>query len=74
MRLCIVNKEEFALYLTTVPEYVNMSRVTSRIRMEAMFGINNVVRNVNILIFRIYYKFHASGSNDLSVAFKKLRV
>jgi hypothetical protein len=46
VRLYVVHTEYFAVYLITVPEYVNMSLVTGRIRVEAMFVIINCVRNV----------------------------
>jgi len=37
MRPYVVHKDDFALYVITVPEYVNMSRGTSRCHKEAMF-------------------------------------
>ena len=46
MRLYVVHTDKLTLYLITVPVYVNMSRVTARFHMEAMFVIMCFVRNV----------------------------
>ena len=46
MRLYVVRTEDFALYLITDPEYVNMSRGNTRFHVEAMFVIIKFVRNM----------------------------
>jgi len=42
MRPYIVHKDELVLYVITAPEYVNISRGTSRFHMEDMFFLSNM--------------------------------
>jgi Fe2+ transport system protein B len=53
MRLYVVHTDDIAVYLTTGPVHVDMSRVTTRFHMEAMFGITVFARVICALFFFI---------------------